>query len=233
MCPRSPSESESEVTQLCLTATPWTVAHQAPPSMGFSRQEYWCGLPFPSPGDLPDPGIEPRSPALQADTLTSEPPGKPQGHQPACKWQSQSLNSGPSNSRTHICDVCSIQSPIKEVLHGSNRGLSYCLFPGPKGWLPQAKPASGPLMLASPVCLPGPGGGANCRRDMWDPGFGCDETPAPGAPPAGHGESRGRPWGVGVWGPTGRSSAALWPCRSPRHRSASLAASPSYRRCSA
>jgi len=45
--------------------------------MGFSRQEYWNGLPFPSPGDLPDPGIEPRSPTLQADTLTSEPPGKP------------------------------------------------------------------------------------------------------------------------------------------------------------
>ena len=45
--------------------------------MGFSRQEYWSGLPFPSPGDLPNPGIEPGSPALQADTLTSEPPGKP------------------------------------------------------------------------------------------------------------------------------------------------------------
>ena len=61
-----------------LFATPWTVAHQAPPSMGFSRQEYWSGLSFPSPGDLPDTGIEPRSPALEADTLTSEPPGKPQ-----------------------------------------------------------------------------------------------------------------------------------------------------------
>ena len=58
-----------------LFATPWTVAYQAPPSMGFSRQEYWSGLPFPSPGDLPDPGIEPGSPALEADTLTSEPPG--------------------------------------------------------------------------------------------------------------------------------------------------------------
>ena len=57
--------------------TPWTVAYQTPPSMGFSRQKYWSGLPFPSPGDLPDPGIEPRSPTLQADTLTSEPPGKP------------------------------------------------------------------------------------------------------------------------------------------------------------
>ena len=50
-----------------LFTTPWTVAHQAPPSIGFSRQEYWSGLPFPSPGDLPYPGIEPRSPALWAD----------------------------------------------------------------------------------------------------------------------------------------------------------------------
>ena len=70
----------SEVKSLSrvqLFATLWTVAYQAPPSMEFSRQEYWSGLPFPSPGDLPDPGIEPRSPALWADALTSEPPGKP------------------------------------------------------------------------------------------------------------------------------------------------------------
>ena len=60
-----------------LFATPWTVAYQAPPSMGFSKQEYWNGSPFPSPGDLPDPGIEPGSPAFQANALTSEPPGKP------------------------------------------------------------------------------------------------------------------------------------------------------------
>ena len=65
------------LSRVRLFATPWTVAHQAPPSMGFSRQEYWSGLPFPSPGDLLDPGIEPRSPALQADALTSEPPGNP------------------------------------------------------------------------------------------------------------------------------------------------------------
>ena len=58
-------------------ATPWTVTHQAPLSMEFSRQEYWSGLPFPSPVDLPDPGIKPRSPALQADSLSSEPPEKP------------------------------------------------------------------------------------------------------------------------------------------------------------
>ena len=57
-----------------LFATLWTVALQAPLSMGFSRQEYWSGLPFPSPGDLPNPGIEPRSPVLQADALSSEPP---------------------------------------------------------------------------------------------------------------------------------------------------------------
>ena len=60
-----------------LFVSPWTVAYQAPRSMGFSRQEYWSGLPFPSPGDLPNPGIEPGSPALQTDTLPSEPLGKP------------------------------------------------------------------------------------------------------------------------------------------------------------
>ena len=60
-----------------LFATPWTAAYQAPLSMGFSRQEYRSGLPFPCPGGLPYPGIEPRSPALEADALTSEPPGKP------------------------------------------------------------------------------------------------------------------------------------------------------------
>ena len=61
-----------------LFAAPWTIAYQAPPSMGFSRQEYWSGLPFPSPGDLPDPGIELGSLAFQADALSAEPPGKPQ-----------------------------------------------------------------------------------------------------------------------------------------------------------
>ena len=65
------------LSRVRLLATPWTVSHQAPPSMGFSRQEYWSGLPFPSPGDLPNPGIEPGSLALQTDALPSEPPGKP------------------------------------------------------------------------------------------------------------------------------------------------------------
>ena len=61
------------LSRVQLFATPWTVAYQAPPSMGFSRQEYWSGLPFPSPGHLPHPGIETVSPA---DALLSEPPGK-------------------------------------------------------------------------------------------------------------------------------------------------------------
>ena len=58
-----------------LSVIPWAAAHQAPLSMEFSRQEYWSELPFPSPGDLPNPGSEPRSPTLQADALTSEPLG--------------------------------------------------------------------------------------------------------------------------------------------------------------
>ena len=73
-------ETKTEVKSLSrvqLFVTPWTVAHQDLLSMGFPRQEYWSGLPCPPPGDLPNPGIEPGFPALQADSLPSEPPGKP------------------------------------------------------------------------------------------------------------------------------------------------------------
>ena len=69
------SLSQKSLSRVLLFVTPWTVAHQAPPSMEFSRPECWSGLPFPSPGDLPNPGIEPGSPTLQADALTSELPG--------------------------------------------------------------------------------------------------------------------------------------------------------------
>ena len=65
------------LSRVQLFVNPWTVAHQAPLSMEFYRQDYWSGLPFPSPRELPDPGIEPRSPALQAASVPSEPPGKP------------------------------------------------------------------------------------------------------------------------------------------------------------
>ena len=64
------------LSRVPLFATPWTVVFQAPPSMEFSRPEYWSGLPFLSPGGLPNPGIKPMSPALQAGALPSEPPGK-------------------------------------------------------------------------------------------------------------------------------------------------------------
>ena len=69
--------------QLCVFETPRTVAHQAPLSMGFPRQEYWTGLPFPPPGDFPDPGLKPTSPlspALASRFFTTEPPGKPSHH---------------------------------------------------------------------------------------------------------------------------------------------------------
>ena len=71
------NETEVKVKSLSrvrLFVTPWIVAYQAPPAVGFSRQEYWSGWPFPSPGDLPYPGIEPGSPVLQVDALPSEPP---------------------------------------------------------------------------------------------------------------------------------------------------------------
>ena len=72
------------------SATPWTVVQQAPLSTGFPSQEYWRGLPFPSPGDLPDPGTEPMSPALQADSITSAPPGNNQNPHRAEKVERRS-----------------------------------------------------------------------------------------------------------------------------------------------
>ena len=86
-----------------LFATPWTVACQAPLSMGFSRQEYWSVYPFPSPGALPDPGMDPRSPALQADSLPPALSGKPSGL-PYC----------PSISR-HL--HCTSEPPASHPLH--------------------------------------------------------------------------------------------------------------------
>ena len=67
----------SHFSRVRLFAALWTVAHSSPLSVGFSRQEYWSGLPFPSPGDLPHPGINPGLPALQSDSLPSKPSGKP------------------------------------------------------------------------------------------------------------------------------------------------------------
>ena len=88
-------------------ATPWTVVCQAPLSMEFSRQEYWSGQPFPSPGDHPDPGIKPMSSTLQADSLLSVPPGKPIHEMGPCKsnylqmWSSQIIQVGPKSHDKH------------------------------------------------------------------------------------------------------------------------------------
>ena len=81
---------------------PWTVAYQAHPSMGFFKQEYWSRLPFPSPGDLPNPGIEPGSPVLQADALTSELPGKDNvsGHH-LLYWEPAQKKTGQEEGRVH------------------------------------------------------------------------------------------------------------------------------------
>ena len=85
ICPGQINGLVNFLSRVRLFATPWTVAYQAPPYIGLSSQEYWSGLPFPSPGDLPDSGIEPRSPALQADALTSEPSEKPNKWFTKCK----------------------------------------------------------------------------------------------------------------------------------------------------
>ena len=87
-------------------ATPWTVAHQAPLSTGFPRQEYWSGLPFPSPGDLPDPGIEPMSPALAGGFFTTEPPV-------CCRY-----------SPVRLCDPMDYSPPTGSSVHGDSPGKS-------------------------------------------------------------------------------------------------------------
>ena len=94
------------LNRVWLSATLWTVARQAPLSMRFSRQEYWSGLPFSSPGDLPDPGIELRSPALLANSLHSEPPGTPTvnllelGYM---EYKTKKISSSPSCGKSEKC----------------------------------------------------------------------------------------------------------------------------------
>ena len=139
------SEWVKSLSRVRLFATPWTVAHQAPPSMEFSKQEYWSGLPFPSPGDLPDPGIKPASPALQADALSPEPPGKPDVCMMGKRTRSKKLHShrrftvrrvpwAPCVCETSLCVWWTVQSgpphaglegELKSVCEAS--GLSRCV----------------------------------------------------------------------------------------------------------
>ena len=110
------------VTKLCLTlVTPWTVACQDPLPIRFSRQEYWSGVPFPSPGDHPDPGIEPESPALQVDSPLTEPWGKPthsfpgssSGKELTCNAEDPS---GLSSFRMEWLDLLTFQGTLKSLL---------------------------------------------------------------------------------------------------------------------
>ena len=103
------------VPKLCLTlATPWTVARQTPQSVGFSRWEYWSGLPFPSPGDLPDPRIEPRSLALQADSFQAELSGKPLWWPRGVEWGKG--REAPEGGDIHIC-VCVLVCVYKKYIY--------------------------------------------------------------------------------------------------------------------
>ena len=109
------------------SAIPRTIAHLAPLSMEFSRQEYWRGLPFSSPGELPDPGIKPRSLGLQADSLLPEPPGKPIYHQRAYQFISHSASfSFPHNSvgKESTCNAGD-PSSIPGLGRSSGEGIGY------------------------------------------------------------------------------------------------------------
>ena len=98
--------------------TPWTVARQAPLSMGFSRQEYWSGLPFPPPGDLPDPQIEPMTPTLQASSLLSEPPGKHKSFISRGKFHGPSLEGLPW--KTDFLNIYTYPKSTFSCLNNSN-----------------------------------------------------------------------------------------------------------------
>ena len=119
------------ITQLCLTLViPWTVAHQAPLSMVFPRQEYWSGLPFPSPGNFPNPGIKPRSPALLADSLLSEVTGKPLVRTKILSFHflSQQLGSQDhflcSNARSFCLPL--LLTNLALCLSANKTGINYC-----------------------------------------------------------------------------------------------------------
>ena len=132
------------LSHVWLFATPWTVAYQAPPSKKFFRHKYWSGLPFPSPGDVPDLGIKPRSPALQVDALPSEPPGKPLYAAAAAK----SLQSCPT-----LCDprdVSPPSSPVPGILQARTLEWVAISFSKASKWKVNVKSLSRVWLLATP-----------------------------------------------------------------------------------
>ena len=130
----------SSLSRVRLCVTPWTVAHQAPLSMGFSRQEYWSGLLCLPPGDLPNPGIEPRSPALQADSLPSEPPGKPKNTRVGSLsllqgiFLAQELHLGLLHCRWILYQLSYQGSPLCSQQHYSQQ-LKQPKCPSAGGWI--------------------------------------------------------------------------------------------------
>ena len=136
------------------SATPWTVAHQAPLATGFSRQEHWSESPCPSPGDLPDPGVKPGSPALQVDALPSEPPGKLTGYLNVELFQTVSITF-PSiiilNPMEYRSQTLSMGTKLSQ-----EKGSDY-----PKTW-------ESPLLQNFPPLGDSPGNGAEplCQWDL-------------------------------------------------------------------
>ena len=148
--------------QLCLTLWPHELlAQQAPLSMGFPRQEYWRGLPLPPPGKLLDQGIKPRSPALQADSLPSEPPGKPNnGWLESCKLglvlqtKSSSQNKSMLSILLYICFLSVLSNGWMKESSGSCLDFTFCVilksihsFPSPRHDLPSCHHHLSPGLL--------------------------------------------------------------------------------------
>ena len=119
----------SHFSRVRLFVTPWTVTCQALQSMGFSKQKYWSGLPFPSPGDLPNPGIEPQSPVLQTDSLPPEPPGKPR---PKNKWWRRHTKSPCLTAHVHASLEGRPEAP-EALFHLSEGGEGAALAGGAQG----------------------------------------------------------------------------------------------------
>ena len=126
------------LSRVRLFANPWTVANQAPPSMEFSRQEYWSVLPCPSAGDLSNPGINPGSPAFQADTLPSEPPGKPQFYTYLLGYTGLPMWLSGIESSCHAGDLGSVSGWGRSPAGGNDNPLQYSCLGNPTkepGWL--------------------------------------------------------------------------------------------------